>query len=419
MVRFFACILFFMFWISTGATVVFNDTVKSEIRTLTLQNTSGFMAPNVIRLGSADKLRLNFDIPGETHRNLRARLVHCNLDWMPSSMMPSEICDGFNETEISDFEYSSGTFTHYVNYNLEFPDGNLNPLISGNYLIEIFDEETPEVTMAYEKFFVTEDAFPSFASMTTHTDAGVNASWQQIEASLDLTPGSNINPYSELILTIRQNNDPNSTRTITRPFKTKGTEIEYANSRNLVFPGGNEFRRFETTRADYPGMGIDSVSFADNIRHAWLSTDFPRTNTQHEFDATQHGRFKTDEYNSSDPDLSADYIKVHFFLKTDERPAEQIIVFGDLSRHNIGDFIMTYDSSKGGYCLEVPLKQGSYNYLYAAVPLGKSIENVSIFDCVPLEGSNFETNNEYLLNFYLRQPGTRADRLISSYFLCH
>ena len=53
------------------------------------------------------------------------------------------------------------------------------------------------------------------------------------------------------------------------------------------------------------------------------------------------------------------------------------------------------------------LKQGVYNYRYLFLPALSDQ-----FDVAEIEGSFYETENEYLVLFYHRPPGTRYDRLL-------
>ena len=71
---------------------------------------------------------------------------------------------------------------------------------------------------------------------------------------------------------------------------------------------------------------------------------------------------------------------------------------------------MKYDPDRRLYTLELPLKQGSYNYQYVAVSKGKT----SPADHSLVEGNKYETRNEYQVYVYLREPGSRADRLIGT-----
>lgn len=383
---------------------------NNMVRTLTIENPDNFMAPPVIRLGSPDRLNINFDLIGDEHEFLRYRLIHCNADWQPSRLLESEYLGGFNEVEIDDYAYSSNTYVHYVNYNITLPDPSLPILASGNYLIQIFPENEPENIWLQVRFSVSGNTTPIRAGVTTRTDRGVNSEYQQLFLEIDAGALRNINPYQDLKVVITQNNNPESSKILYHPMRVEGNRVIFEHSPELIFEAGNEFRRFETVRTDYPGMHIEGVDFVNNIWNAWLQTDFSRKHKEYQYDSTQHGRFKIDEYNSSDPNLSADYVLVHFTLDPGERQYGAIYVDGDFSNHQYSETnLMHYDWNDGLYHASIPLKQGSYNYQYVVLP-----DNGSKASPSPIEGNKYETNNEYLIQVFVNTPAARADRLVGT-----
>lgn len=107
---------------------------------------------------------------------------------------------------------------------------------------------------------------------------------------------------------------------------------------------------------------------------------------------------------------------VHFTLDFPELIDADIYVDGDLTLHRLDETSrMTFDTNNRLYRLEMPLKQGSYNYRYVAVPRGG---NASQADASPVEGNKYETSNQYTLSLWYRAPGARADRLIQQITIC-
>lgn len=409
------------FTLSFGAdtsTGVFDPLVK----TLSVRNSDFFMAPNVIRMGSDDHLTINFDIIGDSHEYLRYRLIHCNADWQPSRLLESEFIDGFNEAQVSDYAYSSNTYIHYVNYNISIPNDDIRLTAGGNYLLQVYREDNPDDVILQARFSVSENILQVNGIVTSRTDRGFNTQWQQLELDIDAAGIPAVNPYQDLIITITQNNRPETTRTITHPLRVEGNHVVYAHDQNLIFDAGNEYRRFETVRTDYPGMHTDSVIFGGTNWHAYLAPDFPRSGKNYSYDRTQHGRFLINEYNATDPNLGADYVTVHFTLDSPEIVGADIYVDGDFAhnRHTSANR-MTYDYDTGLYTAEIPLKQGSYNYQYVTLPKGSdapSYRNGSkSASPAVIEGNFYETENEYLVKVFLRTPGSRADRLIGTLLL--
>lgn len=385
------------------STAIFDRNVK----TLKITNPDNFMAPAVIRLGTSDRLFINFDIIGDSHDYLRYKLIHCNADWQPSRLLESEYVDGFNEAQLTDYAYSSNTFVHYVNYNIEIPGPDMQPLVSGNYVLQVYPENEPDRILLQARFSVTENSMPTAGSMTTRTDMGFNTEYQQLSLAVDAA-GGRYNPYQDFVVTVMQNNRPETMRTLQHPLRVEGSTIIFEHAPELIYPAGEEYRRFETVRADYAGMHVDSVKFGGTNWHAWLAPDSPRVGRDYVYDSTQHGRFMIDEYSSTDPDLGADYVTVHFTLDCPEIPGGDVYVSGDFTLNNLSDSNrMRYDHTARLYLAEIPLKQGSYNYQYVVVPKGGGMPDPSVID-----GNKYETNNEYLVQVFLRLPGSRADRLV-------
>lgn len=399
------------------ATGIFDPMVK----TLSVRNPGFFMAPPVIRLGSEDLLTVNFDIIGDSHEYLRYRLLHCNADWQPSRLLESEFLEGFNEAEIEDFAYSSNTYVHYVNYNITLPNDDVRFLTGGNYLLQVYREDTPERTMLQARFSVTENLSRVSGSATSRTDRGFNTEWQQLDLDIDVAGLPVKNPYQDLVVTVTQNNRPETSRTVSHPLRVESNHAIFSHDQNLIFEAGNEYRRFETVRADYPGMHADSVIFGGTNWHAYLTPDTPRAGRGRIYDRTQHGRFLVDEYNATDPDLGADYVTVHFTLDSPEIVGADIYVDGDFAQNRHSSFNrMAYDFNTGLYTAEIPLKQGSYNYQYVALPKGydgaaaggKATANAAV-----VEGNYYDTENEYFVKVFIRTPGARADRLVGTLLL--
>lgn len=381
-----------------------------RFRTLQIENGDDFMGLPVIRFGSDDRLIVTFDELGSDLSYLQYRLVHCNADWRRSQLVESEFVDGFNIEDITDYGFSSNTYVHYVNYRIEVPGSRLRLLRSGNYVLQVFPQEDPEDLLLQVRFCVSEDILSIGGEATSRTDRGLNTEWQQVNVSIGLGDSGLRSPMTDLLLVVNQNGSEAYTRRVARPQRMSGKSLIYEHITDLIFPAGNEYRRFETVRANYPGMGVDSVGYGERNYHAWIR-DAARRETSYIYDRTQNGRFKIDEYNSTDADLGADYVTVHFELDHPQIIGADVYLDGDFvgsGRKSLGK--MDYDSSRGRYIAEIPLKQGSYNYRYV-VRSGKDGEKM---DASYIEGDKYETRNEYQVFVYLCEPGSRGDRLLAA-----
>lgn len=376
-------------------------------RSLVVEKEGNFMAPPVIRLGSGERIVVSFDEIGDDWSRLQYRLIHCNADWQPSRLVEGEYIDGFNFADIDDYAFSSNTFTNYVNYRFTVPSDDLQILASGNYVIEVYPQDDPDDVILRARFQASEDNVFVEGRVTPRTDKGYNSSWQQVELAVN-SASKEINPYNDVIISVVQNRRPDTEVLVSHPTRADNGKYIYEHIWDLIFPASNEYRRFETVREDYPGMGIDRVGFEGRSYQAWLRRDEARDYHEYSYDQTQKGRFKIDSYSATDPDLGADYVDVHFTLDYPQLMNGDIYVNGDFTSNSYDDrFRMEYDPESRLYFLDLPLKQGSYNYQYVAVKDGDTKGTASL-----IEGDKFETQNEYDISVYYRSPTSRADRLI-------
>ena len=70
---------------------------------------------------------------------------------------------------------------------------------------------------------------------------------------------------------------------------------------------------------------------------------------------------------------------------------------------------MIYNAAKRCYEATLLLKQGWYNYEFDFVADGKNAP-----DNTMLEGSHYETENDYVLLVYFHDPRLRYDRLVEA-----
>lgn len=380
-----------------------------RFRTLKTEVEDNFMSPPVIRLGTNDRILVKFDEIGEDNSYLEYRLIHCDADWQPSRLIESEYLEGFNSVRIEDYAYSTATFVHYVNYLIAFPNEELQIKHSGNYLLQVYDPERPEETLLQTRFQVTENIARIEGNVTSRTDMGHNTYWQQLAFEIDCQGIGEFNPYQDIIVYVTQNNREATKRRIMTPLRVSGDKIIYEHLNDLVFGASNEYRRFESVSNSFPGMRVDSLRYMGSNYHVWLKVDEPRQSASYSYDQTQHGRFLVREYNSTDSDIGADYITVHFLLECPELPSYDIYLDGEFTHDRMDkENQLTYDHRVGGYVAEVPLKQGAYNYQY--VTRSRQTGEISTST---IEGDKYETLNEYGIAVYFRPPGARADRLIS------
>lgn len=356
-------------------------------------------------------IRVEFDILGDDRDYLRYELVHCNRDWRPSGLAYVEYLDGFNEGTVENYAYSNATNVHYVHYVITIPDGQMKPLISGNYLLKVYDEgRGPDDPLLQCRFVVTEQTADISGSYSGRTDIDYNRGHQQLALAIDTRRAGVRSPFSDITVVVEQNGRADNSVTLDKPLRVSGTTAYYEHDPKLIFAAGNEYRRFETATVNYPGMGVAAVEYMSPYYHAFVQPDGSRAGQSYLYDETQSGAFTVREYNSdiAGSALDADYIVTHFVLDYPETLGFSFFIDSDAFQRRFSpESMMRYNRATGRYELTTLLKQGQYSYQYLAVPPGGDKGRTDV-----LEGDRYETSNRYRIYVYRRMPGDRYDRLV-------
>lgn len=366
-------------------------------------------APPVIIAGAGDRLTVGFDEESLDSRQLRYRLIHCDPQWRPSELIESEYIDGFNEAPVGDGEYSRATLTHYVHYSLSIP-ADIVPTLSGNYMLEIFDDyDTSRRTILGIPFGISEQSVNIKATVSPRTDIDYLGSHQQLLIELDLDRIWNeiSSPYADVIVTVEQDSRPETRVELPSPTAVIGRRVRYDHLPQLIFKGGNEYRRMETVDTRRRGMGIASVGLEAGLPTAEVEPATPRADTPYSYDRTQHGRMLIRNVDTDRPDTEADYVATGFTLISEPIDGCDVHIEGELTGRRLDEASrMTYDPAAGAYRITLPLKQGAYNYRFVAVDRHTRRPKEGL-----IEGNFHQTVNEYTIRVYYRPRTARGYRL--------
>jgi len=382
----------------------------NNVRSLKLCLASNMYIPPVLMMGGTDHLIVNFDYLDYDVHYLRYSVTHCNADWQPSQLVESEYVSGFNYADIDDYAPSEATYVHYYNYQFTLPNADMEFLVSGNYMLTVYEQDDPSDILFQTRFSLCEGKVGVYPQVTSRTDVEYNNRFQQVSFDVRYKPNQIKDPYSEFTCVVSQNSREDNAVMVTRPSMVGVDHVTYEHNRDLIFAAGNEFRRFETVNAHNINMGVQSIRYYDPFYHATLMVDEPRNEIQYLYDKTQFGRFtirNAESYGESA--LQADYMVTHFTLDTGGKlSGGNVWLYGEfLQGYPASQAMMKYDASRGCYTADLLLKQGAYNYMYLWVPDGTSIGQTS-----RIEGDHYETVNEYLVMVYDRPMGERYDRLV-------
>jgi len=381
----------------------------TKVHSLKVAPVENMYLPPVVPLDGSERINVNFDYMDYDVHYLRYSVTHCNADWQPSALVESEYVEGFNYGDIEDYAECESTFMHYCNYNFTLPNDNFRLTKSGNYLLTVYEQSDPDKILFQTRFSLSEATVGVYAAVTSRTDVEYNGRYQQVSFDVTYTPGLVQDPYSELVAVVTQNSRDDNAVIVTKPMMVGNNKVTYDHNQSLIFPAGNEFRRFETVSLHSLNMGVEQIKYYEPLYHATLVTDVPRNNVQYLYDQTQYGRFTIRNSEGIDSYIDADYFMTHFSLATDGKlDGGSIFLYGEFAEGYPPESIrMRYDDASGCYVADVLLKQGAYNYMYLWYPDGSLQGQTG-----EIEGDHYETINEYLVRIYDRPSGERYDHLV-------
>ncbi|NEW82604.1 MAG: DUF5103 domain-containing protein [Mariniphaga sp.] len=386
-----------------------NGIFRENIRSVQFVREGWDFSQPVLDLGADQRLLLKFDEFTEGVTNFVYTITHCDAEWYPSRLVQSEYMEGFIENPVTDYAASVNTTTKYTNYLLSLPNENVRFLISGNYILSVFDEANRTTPVLTRRFYIVESSTEISGEVKKSTFEGYKGRDQEIDFTVDYSRFSIQDPRTEVRVVVMQNSRTDNCLTNLKPLFVRNNLLSYDLSRENVFAGGNEFRNFDTKNIRMNGLGVANIEFINPTYHVELRTDQIRPERDYRNESDLNGRYLIKNDRVTDSDLEADYIFVHFSLQMPEPLlGGEIYVSGGLSDWQCQPANkMKWNFESKLYEAALLVKQGFYDYQYVYV------ENGSIkIDNTLLEGSYVETENDYQIFVYYRGFSSRYDRLI-------
>lgn len=384
--------------------------IRSEnIASLQVVSGTDWMGDAIIRLDSNDRLNISFDELSHQYRRYVYSLTHCDPDWYPTDgLFTSDYVSGYHEDiTIDNYQESINTNQLYTHYTLRIPNSSCKPKISGNYRLDIIDDETKD-TVITTRFMVTENIATIGKNILTDTDIDVRNRHQQISLRVDY-PASlkSNNPREQFRVLVMQNHrSDNQVWCPPAPILRQGT-MEWTHTKDLIFPAGNEYHKFEILDVHRNSLGVDRIDWDGEWYNVHLYHDYPRR--AYVYDEDADGAFYLRNSDNIENDITSEYVKVNFYLDT-PRLEGDVYVDGKWTYNELSEkYLMQYDEENKWYHAEIPLKYGYYSYQY----LNIQSDNVKSFSPTRnTEGDFYQTENRYLIMVYYRGNGDRYWRLV-------
>lgn len=349
-------------------------------------------------------LQLQFDLLTDKFEYLAAKIYHCNRDWSNSILRDMEYLNDINTFRITEYDYSLNTVKPYINYRFEIP----KPKISGNYIVSIFRRGNPKDVLLNRKFLVINNTASIDQLVRISTTVAKRDQNHQIDFSVNYGRVQVNSPTQDLSIVMLQNHRWQDARRGMKPTLIRPNE-NYMEFKPLNletnFSGWNEFRFIDLRTLDVTGRNVGNIAIATDKINVRLGLDPSRKGqvyTQNLRDV--NGNYILQSNDIGDVPLNSDYADVRFYVKSEQIDGD-VYVTGRFNNWSLSDLNkMRYDERNGLYTSNIQLKQGYYDYQYL----------VDAPNTEPhlLEGSHFQTENDYEILVYYRKPGNVNDEII-------
>lgn len=389
-----------------------NNIFDKRIKTVQLYKEGWNLSNPIIRLNSGERLVLQFDLLDNQSESYYYTFYHCDKDWNKSDIFINDYLEGFSENPIEDLSASFNTTVNYFHYKLIFPNERVNFKLSGNYVLIVYPYEKPDEPVLTQCFIISEERIKIDIKIHRPQMTSDNNAFQQVDFTADISNLDIIDPYRNIYSFILQNGRWDTSKRNLKPDVYGDNELKYSSlSEKNIFPGGNEFRYFDIKSIKYQSEFIQKIDYLAPYYNIYLKPSENREFKPYFYWKDLNGKYYLGVQEGKNPDTDADYVNVFFTL-----PSKYIVTGGKMYVSGYlnswlfnNENLMIFNPDQGQYECNMLLKQGWYNYEYVFLKNGDNQGIPSKF-----EGSHYETENDYLVVVYYRNPRGRYDRIIGT-----
>jgi hypothetical protein len=286
---------------------------------------------------------------------------------------------------------------------------------SGNYLLKVYRGDDVEDLVLTRRLMVFEQRVQIDAQIMASRNVELRDVAQQVDMTIRHPALPVQDPFSDIHVTVLQNMRWDDARMNFRPRFVRGPELVYDHPEPGLFMGGNEFRNFDLKDLRFATQRVQRIEHGvgQNVYEAYILPE-ARRNIRVYFDQPDiNGRFFIrNDIVDGDP-LGADYVMVHFKQPMAEPLMDEVYLYGGLTDFKCQkQYRMTWSPEEKGYLISTLLKQGFYDYTFVTLPRGATVPDIGA-----IEGSHFQTENDYLILVYFTDHQQRTDRLVGMRFL--
>lgn len=384
---------------------------KESVRTVLLYADGNQLEDPLIPLDQPQqRLTLAFDLLGSEGQVLNYTFIHCTNDWFPTEIQRYNYASGYEYGRIENFEFSRNTLVDYVHYQLNFPEADMMPVASGNYLLIVYGDDPSDLYFT-RRFMVLDEKASINASVPRYCDdLSLSDTHHQLNVKVSMSSimGGNIQDYSNL--TIRQNGRWDNASVGMKPSFVYPDYISYEHDPMTVFEAANQYRRVNFSNFYFNSENIAHIYQTDDYYVVDYAICDSRARKPYVTYEDIHGeKYVYIANEGHETNTEADYAWLNLFLRW---PAplthEDMYVMGAANNWQFDDRnLMQYNYELHGYLCQMLLKQGYYNFLFVTADRDTGLVSTEL-----TEGNLWDTQNLYKIYFYYYNASKGCDELI-------
>ena len=345
---------------SNIATVPDQVLPPNDIQSIQLERPGDPSAAPVIRLKTKDRLILSFDEISDESHMFTIKITHHNRDWSRSPLMPIDYLASGSQDQINNGRQSSVQNPGYTHYSYDFPNNTLEPLVSGNYMLHVYDYDTGDELFSLP-FFVSENKNMVSTDVQTLYNEGPGTYQSHQLFTSYRYPDFVKFPQFNIHVNYTQDRFWGRTKEADVKDISQPGVLKVHNSRNNLFIANYGFLELNLRSFSHPQYSIVKYRPETIPPSVILRTDTPGL-------STNTGIKPYFKFGQIDNHPDAQYVNAHFSLNGSKiiDSSARVYIIGSFNNWSIqSGSQLNYDPSSGLFKGSVEVKQGSYNYKYA------------------------------------------------------
>lgn len=371
-----------------------------QIQTLQLYQANNPGSAPILNLNSNQQLELIFEVLGFDSRQFRISFTHHNPDWSRSTLPPEFYMDGVYTHYLDAGQVSRVQRPDYRQFNFRFPDSRFRFTKSGNYLLNVEDQDTGDLMIALP-FFITENEGSVHSTVEELRAPRQNLRITHRTVSLFTLPELVEQPMFDLEFYYTQNQFWGRAVRASELDFSDPDEVQFEIDSRNQFTGDYEFLTLSLTNLSQTNPQIIEAQPDEIPPVIYLSDDVSG------FAST--GRTVAGRFGRPNSNLNGQYANVVFTFdpSSELHSNQQIYLTGDFNNWAITpDYRLIRNESLNRWQTSAIIKEGTYSYKY--VLLDRNEVDDLFFD------DRFGgTQQEYHAFVYMRDSGEFYYRLLN------